>query len=172
MTRKTRHDMAHGRQADRNASTAPPSRNSNQGHPWGTQGRTKGDQRGLTTSPGCTYEWHRRNWKDGHRAPRSTGCLVVHATLTGRGRKKGTEFGKRFYSGKTTYHYFSHHGGETAHSKNVPCRPHATGTNQHRNKQNTCTQQICSDKEPTPNKPMERQLTRPRTNKTTAADTT
>ena len=37
---------------------------------------------------------------------------------------------------------FLSHGGETAHSKSVPCLPHATGTNQHRNKQNTCTQQI------------------------------
>ena len=37
---------------------------------------------------------------------------------------------------------FLPHGGETAHSKNVQCRPNATGTNQSRNKQNTCTQQI------------------------------
>ena len=40
------------------------------------------------------------------------------------------------------------HGGETAHSKNVACRPHANGTNQHRNKQNTCTQQIGLRKRP------------------------
>ena len=39
-------------------------------------------------------------------------------------------------------------GGETAHSKSVPCRPHATGTNQHRNKQNTCTQRIRLRKRP------------------------
>ena len=34
--------------------------------------KTKLDRRGLATDGGCTYEWHRRNWKDGHRAPRST----------------------------------------------------------------------------------------------------
>ena len=39
-------------------------------------------------------------------------------------------------------------GGETAHSKNVPCQPHTTGTNQHRTKQNTCTQQIRLRKRP------------------------
>ena len=33
-------------------------------------------------------------------------------------------------------------GGQAAHSKNVPCRPHAPGTDQHRNKRNACTQQI------------------------------
>ena len=43
---------------------------------------------------------------------------------------------------------FLPHAGETAHSKNVPCRPHATGTNQHRNKQNSCTQQIRLRKRP------------------------
>ena len=37
---------------------------------------------------------------------------------------------------------FLPHSGKTAHSKNVPCGPHTTGTVQHRNKQNTCTQQI------------------------------
>ena len=33
-------------------------------------------------------------------------------------------------------------GGQTAHGENVPCRPHATSASQHRNQQNTCTQQI------------------------------
>ena len=31
---------------------------------------------------------------------------------------------------------------QTAHSENVPCRPHATSTSQHRNQQNACTQRI------------------------------
>ena len=62
---------------------------------------------------------------------------------------------------------FLPHVEEMSHSKNVPCRPHATGTNKHRNKQNTCTHKsysasaCCNDKEPTPNKPTKRQLTRP-----------
>ena len=33
-------------------------------------------------------------------------------------------------------------GGRAAPSTNVPCRPHTPGTDQHRNKRNTCTQQI------------------------------
>ena len=33
-------------------------------------------------------------------------------------------------------------GGRGAQSTNVPCRPHTPGTDQHRNKRNTCTQQI------------------------------
>ena len=39
-------------------------------------------------------------------------------------------------------------GGQAAHSKNVPCRPHATGTGQHHNKRNACTQQIRLHKRP------------------------
>ena len=69
----TQHNTAHGREADTNTSTAPPSRNGTLGLPWGAQGCTKGDRRGLATSRGCTYEWHRQNRKDGHRAPRRTG---------------------------------------------------------------------------------------------------
>ena len=37
---------------------------------------------------------------------------------------------------------FLPHGRRAAHSKNVPCRPHAPGTDQHHNKRNACTQQI------------------------------
>ena len=33
-------------------------------------------------------------------------------------------------------------GGRAAHSTNVPCRPATPGTDQHRNKGHTCTQQI------------------------------
>ena len=33
-------------------------------------------------------------------------------------------------------------GGQTAHGEDVPCQPRATSTNQHRNQQNTCRQQI------------------------------
>ena len=33
-------------------------------------------------------------------------------------------------------------GGRVTHSTNVPCRPHTPGTDQHRNKRNSCTQQI------------------------------
>ena len=37
---------------------------------------------------------------------------------------------------------FLPHGGGTAHSQNVSCRPHATGTNQHQNKQGTYANKI------------------------------
>ena len=73
MTRKARHEMAHGRQAGTNTSTAPPSWNNTLGLPWGAQGHTEGDRRGLATGGGCTYEWHKRNWKYGYKAPRNTG---------------------------------------------------------------------------------------------------
>ena len=33
-------------------------------------------------------------------------------------------------------------GRRAAHSTNVPCRPHTPGTDQHRNRRQTCTQQI------------------------------
>ena len=52
ITRKTRHDTAHDRKADRNTSTAPPGRNSTLGLPWGAWGCTKGDRRGLATDEG------------------------------------------------------------------------------------------------------------------------
>ena len=54
MTRKTQHDMAHGRQADTSTSTAPPSWNGTLRLPWGAQGRAKGDRRGLATSGGVS----------------------------------------------------------------------------------------------------------------------
>ena len=52
MTRKTQHDMAHGRQADTSTSSAPPSWNTTLRLPLGAQGRAKGDRRGLATGRG------------------------------------------------------------------------------------------------------------------------
>ena len=74
----------------------------------------------------------------------------MHATLPGRGRDKGTESGKFlfFTAARPLVITFLPRGGQTAHSKKVPCRPHATGTNQHRNKQNTCTHQVQLRKRP------------------------
>ena len=43
---------------------------------------------------------------------------------------------------------FLPHGGGTAHSQNVPCRLHATGTNQYRNKQGTYANKIRLRKRP------------------------
>ena len=43
------------------------------GASMGSTGKHKGGSTGPCHGRGCTYEWHRRNWKDGHRAPRSTG---------------------------------------------------------------------------------------------------
>ena len=51
-TRKTRHDTAHDRRANTSTSTAPPSRGSTLRLPWGTQGCTEGDRRGLATDGG------------------------------------------------------------------------------------------------------------------------
>ena len=47
------------------------------------------------------------------------------------------QFWKLFAAVKPPIVTFLPHGGGTAHSQNVPCRPHATGTNQQRNKQGT-----------------------------------
>ena len=58
------------------------------------------------------------------------------------GQEKGTEFEKAFTAAKPLIITFLPHGGETAHSKNVPCRPNATGINGHHNKQGTYAQQI------------------------------
>ena len=52
ITRETRHDTAHDRQADTNTSTAPLSRSSTLRLPWGARGCTKGDRRGLATDGG------------------------------------------------------------------------------------------------------------------------
>ena len=46
-TRKTRQDTAHDRQANTSTSTAPRSRSNTLRLPWGAQGCTEGDRRGL-----------------------------------------------------------------------------------------------------------------------------
>ena len=67
----------------------------------------------------------------------------MHATLPGRGRDKGTQSGKTFFTAvRSLVIIFVPRGGQTAHGENVLCRPHATSTSQHRNPHNTCTQQI------------------------------
>ena len=167
MTGETRHDTAHGRQADTSTSTTLPSRNSTLGLPWGARGRTKGDRRGFATNGACTYEWHRRSWKNGHRAPRGTRSWVVHVTLPGPGRENGTEFEKLFTAVKSLIFTFLPHGGGTAHSKNVPRLPHTTGTNQHRNKQGTYAQKIRLRK-----RPLQRQGTNAEQTNQDAANTT
>ena len=43
---------------------------------------------------------------------------------------------------------FLPHDGGTAHNQNVPCRPHATGTSQHQNKQGTYANTIQLRKRP------------------------
>ena len=148
MTHKTRHDMAHGRQADTNTSTAPASWKSTLGPhgehreaPRGTDGALPpagGVHMNGTGDTGRTATEH-REIPDG-------GLCMQHCR--GGAGKRAPNLEKRFYSVPTTCHYFLPHGGQTAHSKNVPCRPHATGTNQHRNKQNTRMQQIRLRKRP------------------------
>ena len=67
----------------------------------------------------------------------------MHATLPGRGRGKGTEWGKTFFTAvRPIVITFLPRGGQTAHGENLLCRPQATSTSQHCNQQNTCTQQI------------------------------
>ena len=43
------------------------------GAPMGSTGARQGGRRGLATGGGCTYEWHKQNWKDGYRTPQNTG---------------------------------------------------------------------------------------------------
>ena len=85
---------------------------------------------------------------------------------------------KTFYSGPTTTEYFSPPGGADGAQEKPTVPAPRTWHQPTRNKQNTCTQQIdcasthCNDKEPTPNEPTKRRLTRPHTNKTATATTT
>ena len=73
----------------------------------------------------------------------------MHATLPGQGRDKDTKSGKNILQQSDHLSLlFPPCSGQTAHRKNIPCRPLATGINKHRNKQNTCTQQIRLRKRP------------------------
>ena len=51
-TRKTWHDTAHDRPANTSTSTAPLSKSSALGLPWGARGCVEGDRRGLATDGG------------------------------------------------------------------------------------------------------------------------
>ena len=68
------------------------------------------------------------------------GC-ACNSARAGQGTGHRKE-GKYFIAVRPLVMAFLPRGGRAAHSKNVPCRPHATGTDQHRNKRNACTQQI------------------------------
>ena len=72
---------------------------------------------------------------------RMMGC-ACNTAREGQGQGHRKEKKKFPYSGPTACHYFLPRGGQTGQDENVPCRPHATGTNQHHHQQNTCTQQI------------------------------
>ena len=113
------------------------------GAPMGSTGTHRGGPAGPCHRRGCTYEWHKRNWKYGYGAPRNTGKWIMHATLPRRGREQGTNRGKIFFTAvRPLVMAFLPRGGRAAHSTNVPCRPHTPGTGQHRNKRHTCPQQI------------------------------
>ena len=72
----------------------------------------------------------------------------MHVTLPGRDRECGTEFTNFLQRSNHLSLLFFSTGGGTAHSQNVPCRPHATGTNQHQNKQGTNANKIRLRKRP------------------------
>ena len=77
---------------------------------------------------------------------RMMGCACNTARA---GQGQGHQIGKVFFTAiQPLVITFLPRGGQTAHGENVPCRPHATSTNQHRNQQNTCTQQIRLRKRP------------------------
>ena len=77
---------------------------------------------------------------------RMMGCACNTARA---GQGKGHGIWKTFFTAvQPLIITFLPHRGETTHSKNVPYRPLGTSTNQHRNKQNTCTQQIRQRKHP------------------------
>ena len=81
-----------------------------------------------------------------HREVPDDGLCMLHCQ--GGAGKRAPNLEKAFTVVRPLIITFLPQGGETAHSKNVPCQPHATGTHQHRNKQNTCTQQIRLRKRP------------------------
>ena len=84
------------------------------------------------------------------------------------GQGQGHRIGKTFFTAvRPLVITFLPRGGGTAHGENVPCRPHTTGTNQHRNQQNTCTQQIRLRE-----RPLQRQGTKPKLTDQEATNTT
>ena len=59
------------------------------------------------------------------------------------GQGTGHRQGKTFFTAvRPLVMAFLPCGGRAAHGTNVPCRPHTPGTDRHRDKRNTCTQQI------------------------------
>ena len=71
------------------------------------------------------------------------------------GQGQGHRMGKKMFTGvRPLVITFLPRVGQTVHGENVPCRPHATSASQHRNQQNTCTQQI-----PLRERPLQRQGT-------------
>ena len=81
-----------------------------------------------------------------HREVPDDGLCMQHCQ--GGAATRAPDLEKRFTAVRPLVITFLPRGGQTAHGKNVPCRVHATGTNQHRNQQNTCTQKIRLRKHP------------------------
>ena len=113
---------------------------------WGSHGEHRDTPRGTggalpptggvymsgTSETGSTATEH-------HEIP-DNGLCMQHCQ-GGAGNRAPT--GENIFTAVTTLLMaFLPRGGRAAHSTNVPCRPHTPGTDQHRNKRNTCTQQI------------------------------
>ena len=117
-------------------------------HPGGPAGpchRRGGVHMSGTSETGSTATEH-------HEIP-DNGLCMQHCQ-GGAGNRAPT--GENFFTAvRPLVMAFLPRGGRAAHSTKLPCRPHTPGTDQHRNKRNTCTQQI---------QPHERPLRRQGTN--------
>ena len=143
MTRNARHEKAHGRQTGTSTSTAPPSWSNALGVPWGAQGHTEGDRQGLATDGSIHMSGTSKTGSTAteHREIPDNGLCMQHCQ-GGAGNRAPTG-GKNFFTAvRPLVMAFLPRGGRAAHSTNVPCRPQKPGTDQHRNKRHTRTQQI------------------------------
>ena len=125
MTRNARHEKAHGRQTGTSTSTAPLSWSNALGLPWGAQGHTEGDRRGLATDGGVHMSGISETGStatEHHEIP-DNGLCMQHCQ-GGAGNRAPTGE-KIFYSRPTTCHGFSppRRAGGAQYKRTVPS-PH------------------------------------------------
>ena len=148
------------------------------GFPKGSTGMHQGGTKGPCHRRGCTYDWPKGTAKH-----QMMGCACNAASRTSQGMSYRiwkpssavVPIVATFLALRTRPTI-----GGAAHSQKVPCWPNATGTlptNTETGMTTTRTRSDrasarCSAKEPTPNKPIMRQLQQPCTKKTAEAATT
>ena len=179
MTRNARHEKAHGRQTGTSTSTAPPSWSNALGLPWGAQGHTEGDRRGLATDGGVHMSGTSETGStatEHHEIPDNRLCM--QHCQGGAGNRAPTG-GKKFLqrSNHLSWLFSPAAGGRrtvqtyrAGPTHLAPTNIATSGTLAHN--KSDCANTRCDDKERTPNKPTKRRLTRPHTARTTTADAT